>query len=392
MRRLIYYEARKNFFTKPMLILVLIFMFVNAWKVYSVSKEQSPFFKLTEDYFKEAYEELYRDYKGELTDAKVDEIMSLYNSLSEKAADQTYSTDEEEGSMTFNTFSDFLLLKWCFITDIEYETGYEEYAVSIVKNAVENISFYQKIGNQYEARVNYKIAKAFYERNLTNFYNTDGFRSLIYYDFSGIIILLLALFGCSSVFIKDKETEMIILLKTSSRGQTETFVSKMIACILFLSCICILFSVEDYMLFTFGFGNMDAFSEPIYMLEGFADSLLNINLILFYCGICMMSRILGVIVIGIMFMIGSLYGKNSLQVILVNMGILMGLAGMYSISEDTSKLVNPLILFYGRKLFMKPNFVNVFGYPLADSVIIYIFSAFLIVVGVLWMKKRWKRG
>lgn len=374
-----------------MLILVLIFLFVNALKVYSVSKEQSPFFKLTEDYFKEAYEELYRNYKGELTDAKVDEIMSLYNSLSEKVADQTYSTDEEEGSMTFNSFSDFLLLEWCFITDIEYETGYEEYAEEIVKNAVENISFYQEIGNQYEARVNYKIAKAFYERKLTNFYNTDGFRSLIYYDFSGIIILLLALFGCSSVFVKERETEMTILLQTSSRGQTETFVSKMIACILFLSCICILFSVEDYMLFTVGFGNMDAFLDSIYMLEGFKDSLLNINLISFY-GICIASRILGVIVIGIMFMIGSLYGKNALQVILVNMGILMGLVGMYSISEDTSKLVNPLMLFYGRKLFMKQSFVNVFGYPMAKSVMIYIFSAFLIVVGVLWMKKRWKRG
>ena len=375
-----------------MLILVLIFMFVNALKIYSVSKEQSPFFKLKEDYFKEAYEELYGDYKGELTDAKGDEIMSLYNSLSEKVADRTYSTDKEEGSMTFNTFSDFLLLKWCFITDIEYETGYEKYAEGIVKNAMENISFYQENGNQYEARVNYKIAKAFYERKLTNFYNTDGFRNLIYYDFSGIIVLLLALFGCSSVFIKDKETEMMILLKTSPRGQTETFVSKMIACILFLSCICILFSLEDYMLFTFVFGNMDAFLEPIYMLEGFADSLLNINLISFYFGVCMASRILGVIVIGIMFMISSLYGKNTLQVILVNMGILMGLVGMYSISEDASKLVNPLVLFYERKLFMRQSFVNVFEYPLADSVIIYIFSVFLIVVGVLWMKKGWKRG
>lgn len=391
MRRLIYYETRKNFFTKPMLILVLIFMFVNGLKVFSVSKEQSPFFKLTEDYFKEAYEELYEEYKGELTETKVDEITSLYNSLSEKVADQTYSTDAEEGSMTFNTFSDFLLLKWCFMTDIEYETGYEKYAEEIVKNAVENISFYQEIGNQYEARVNYKIAKAFYERKLTNFHNTDGFRSLIYYDFSGIIILLLALFGCSSVFIKEKETEMTILLKTSSRGQTETFVAKMISCMLFLICICILFSVEDYMLFTVGFGKMDAFLDPIYMLEGFKDSLLNINLLSFY-GVCIASKIFGAIVIGIMFMIGSLYGKNSLQVILVNMGILVGLVGIYSVFENTSKLVNPLNLFYGRKLFMRQSFVNVFGYPFLDSVIIYIFSAFLIVVGVLWMKKRWKRG
>lgn len=391
MRRLIYYEAKKNFFTKPMLILVLIFVFVNALKVYSVSKEQSPFFKLTEDYFKEAYEELYKDYKGELTNAKVNEIMALYNSLNEKVSDQTYSTDAEEGSMTFNTFSDFLLLKWCFITDMEYEMGYEEYAKEIVTNAVENISFYQEIGNQYEAKVNYKIAKAFYERKLTNFHNTDGFRSLIYYDFSGIIILLLALFGCSSVFIKETETEMTTLLKTSLKGQKETFVAKMIACILFLICICLIFSVEDYILFTVGFGNMDAFLDPIYMLEGFKDSLLNINLISFY-GVCIASRILGAVAIGIVFMIGSLQAKNSLQVILVNLGILVGLVGIYAVFENASKLVNPLILFYGRKLFMRQSFVNICGHPFVDSTIIYIFSVFIIVGGLLWMKKRWKRG
>ena len=249
MKWLIYYEARKHFFTKPMLLLIMIFVFVNAWKGYFVSKEQSPFSQLTGEYFKDAYETLYKEYKGELTDAKVDKIMDLYHSLDEKVADQTYSTDAEEGSMTFNTFSDLLLLKWCFIADIEYETGYEQYAKDIVTNAIENISFYQENGNPYGARANYIIAKAFYERKLTEFHNTDGFRSLIYYDFSGILILLLALFGCSSVYIKENETEMNLLLKTSKKGKTETFVAKIIACLLFLIFICMLFSIEDYMLF-----------------------------------------------------------------------------------------------------------------------------------------------
>lgn len=391
MKRLIYYEAKKHFFTKPMLILILSFMFVNAWKVCSVSNEQSPFSELTEDYFKEAYEDLYEEYKGELTDVKVDKIMTLYHYLDEKVADQTYSTEAEEGSLTFNTFSDRLLLNWCFITDIEYETGYEKYAKEVVANAVENVSFYQEIGNTYEARVNYKIAKAFYERKLTNFYNTDGFRSLIYYDFSGIMLLLLALFGCSSVFIKENETEMILLLKTSSRGKNETFAAKMLACIMFLVFICLLFSVEDYMLFAVNFGNMDAFLEPIYMLEGFQDSLLNINLISFY-GVCIASRILGILAIGVLFMLISLLGKNSLQVMLVNIGVLAGLVGMYAVSEKISKFVNPLMLFYGRKLFMRQSFVRILGYPLVDSAILYIVSAMLMIVGTLWMKKRWKRG
>ena len=118
----------------------------------------------------------------------------------------------------------------------------------------------------------------------------------------------------AKVIIKENETEMNLLLKTSTRGRTETFVAKMIASILFLIFICLLFSVEDYILFAANFGNMDAFLEPIYMLEGFKDTLLNINLFSFY-GVCIGSRMLGIIAIGTMFMLVSLLGKNSLPLV-----------------------------------------------------------------------------
>ena len=242
-----------------------------------------------------------------------------------------------------------------------------------------------------EARLHYEIAKAFYERKLTKFHNTDGFRNLLYYDFSGIIILMLTLLGCSSVFIKEKETEMIVLLKTSAGGKTETFMAKMMACILFLSSICILYSVEDYLLFTVGFGKMDAYLDPIYMLDSFKDSLLNINLLSFY-GVCVVSRIIGSITIGMLFVIGSLYGKNSLQVILINFGILIGIVGLFHLFSNISRFINPLMLFFGRKLFMKQNFVNICGYPIWESVIVYSCSIFFCVIEVLWMKKRWERG
>ncbi len=391
MRQLVYYESRKHFLTKPMFAMVLIFFIVNAIKIASVSREQSPFSMLSESYFREAYDKLYEIYKGELTDKKLEDIRTLYEPLREKVADNTYSTEAEEGCMTYNSFSDCLFLEWCFIRDIEYETEYENYANHVVQNAVSNISFFKNKHNLYEARLNYRIAKAFYKRKLTGFYNTDGFRALLYYDFSTIIILLLCLYGCSSVFIKEEETEMHLLLKTSVKGREASFTAKIVSCMIFVFFICILFSAEDYILFLVNFGDMAAFSEPLYMLEGFKDTLLNINLISFYI-LCVVSRLVGIYVMAFIFMIISLFGKNILSVLVVNIISVAGIIGIYSINSNGLKYVNPLSLVFGRKLFIKQEFISFFNYPVCSSLLPYIFSGIILIVGAAIMSRRWNRG
>lgn len=391
MRRLIYFEGRKHFLTKPMLVLVSIFLLVNAIKIYAVYKEQSPLEALSDPCFKEAYDALYFRYKGELTEEKVDGIMDIYTPLREKVDAGTYSTEREEGCMTYNTRSDCLLLDWCFLSNIAYETEYKSYADAIVKNVVSNIEFYNRHNNGYEARKNYKIAKAFQNRTLSNFYNTDGFRSLMYYDFSTLIVLLLCLFGCSSVFTKEKETEMDLLLATSVKGKGATLLAKLIATILFLLFICVLFSTEDYLLFYWNFENMDAYLEPLYMLEAFKDTMLHANLITAYL-ITVASKMLGVCAIGMLFLMVSLYGKNALTVIVGNLGVLIGLIAAYGKFSKVSELANPFSLLYARKLFMYPEFINCFGMPIMDFVFVYIFAVVFMVVLILVLKRKWQKG
>lgn len=391
MRRLIYFEGRKHFLTKSMLVLISIFLLVNAIKIYAVYKEQSPLEALSDSCFKEAYDNLYSRYKGELTEEKVDGIMDIYTPLREKVDAGTYSTEREKGSMTYNTRSDCLLLNWCFISNIAYETEYKSYADAIVKNAVSNIEFYNKHNNGYEARKNYKIAKAFQNRTLSNFYNTDGFRSLMYYDFSTLIVLLLCLFGCSSVFTKEKETEMNLLLATSVKGKGATLLAKLIATILFLLFICFLFSAEDYLLFYWNFENMDAYLEPLYMLEAFQDTMLHANLITAYL-ITVASKMLGVCTIGMLFLMVSLYGKNALTVIVGNLGVLIGLIAAYGKFSEVSEWANPFSLLYARKLFMYPEFINCFGMPIMDFVFVYIFAVVLMVLSILVLRRRWQKG
>ncbi len=391
MRRLIYFEGKKHFMTKPMLVLIFIFLLANAIKIHSVYKEQSPFEKLSDPCFKEVYQELYSKYKGELTKEKVNGIMDLYTPLKEKVREGTYSKEREKGSMTYNTHSDCLLLDWCFISNIKYETGYKDYADSIVKNAVSNIKFYNKHKNGYEARKDYKIAKAFLNRRLPHFYNTDGFRSLMYYDFSTFIILLLCLYGCSSVFMKEKETEMNLLLETSVKGRKETLTAKVITSILFFVFLCLLFSIEDYLVFYWNFENMDACFEPIYMLEAFRDTLFRTNLLTTYL-LMVCSKMLGVCAIGMLFLIVSMYGKNAWMVILENLCILAGLLVIYQKFSETFVLVNPVALLYSREIFMNSNFINCFGMPIMDWVFVYGFTSMLLLVSFFVLKRGWQKG
>lgn len=391
MRQLVYYESRKHFLTKQMFVIVLILLIVNAIKISSVFREQSAFTDLNEDCFREAYDKLYKTYKGELTDKKLKDFMDLYQPIKDKVDAGAYSTKAEKGALTINSFSDCLFLGRCFLDDIEYETAYEDYANTVVRNAVSNISFYKSKKHSFEANVNYKIAKAFYQRKLANFYNTDGFRALLYYDFSTIIIILLCLYGCSSVFIKEEETEMHLLLKTSVKGKGASFAAKITSCMLFVFFICILFSIEDYTFFFINFGNMDGFSEPLYILEGFKDTLLNINLISFYI-LCVISKLIGICGIAFIFMMVSLFSKNTLSVLVVNIVMLAGIIGTYTINVSTLKYVNPLSLVFGRKLFMRQEFIKLHNYPLSNSLLPYIFSGIIIMIGIALMSRRWKRG
>lgn len=256
---------------KIFVLFVILFAIVNVFKIYDVYREQSPFSVLEGEEYKKAYEKLYKEYGGMLDSKKKEKFNELYTPIEEKIGAMTFSNDRENGSLTYNTFSDYLLLYWLFEKPMSYDISYAEYANSIVENAVLNIDYYQKNGNEYETRKNYVIAKSFYQRELKNFYNIDGIHALVYYDFSSILILCLCTLFIPTMVIRDRDTQMRNLIMTTQYGGKELCKAKLKTIILITLFFCILFYGEDFISFRFLYQSMEGIDEPLYIMQGFKE-------------------------------------------------------------------------------------------------------------------------
>ena len=217
-------------------------------------------------------------YGGEITVEKINSLLEIYRPIYETVQSQTASTKEDENSYTYNVYSDELFFRKCFLEEMEYDYTYRSYAAEIVSEARENMDFYKEWGNRYEYRKNFYIARAFYGREIKDFYNTEMYQSLLYYDFSSILMLMLMVYGCASVFVKEEETEMKYIIRTSQNGRGRTYLAKIFSASLFLIVAGVLFSLWDYCLFSLFFGGTESAASPLYAIRGFQDTILTLSM------------------------------------------------------------------------------------------------------------------
>ncbi len=390
MPRLIYYEGRKHFFTPVMLVLFLLFSVINGLKIYSVYQQSSVFSSQNQPEFKEAYALFYPTVSGEITFEKVRDLCAIYNPIKNVADQRMASTDKDDSSYTYNVYSDELFFRWCFLNELEYDYNYKAYAKNIVSKASANISFYEAVKNEYGANENYEIASAFYQREVSNFYNTECYQYLFYYDFSSLLIILLVIYGCSSVFVKEQETQMNMIIGTCTNGSVKTFLSKWIATGLFLMVLCILFSLEDYAFFAALFQNLDARGEPLYALEGFKNTILNLTIdqsFLLFAG----TRFLGMLVLAAFFVLLSAAIKRMLPVFIVSFGLVAGAIILQSKIVNGMRLFNPISLVSSRTIYLNAEFINVAGYPVRIYYVSVVAAVIYTSVAIAVSYRSWRK-
>lgn len=390
MRRLVYYEFRKHFLTPAMVLIFLFLLIADVLKIYSVYQESSLFSSSNLAEFKGAYEELYPVYSGEITVEKINNLLGIYRPIYEKAQSRTASTKEDENSYTYNAYSDELFFRKCFLEEMEYDYTYKSYAAGIVSEAKKNMDFYKEWGNVYEYRKNLCLAIAFYGREIRDFYNTEMYQSLLYYDFSSLLLLILMVYGCASVFVKEEETEMRHIIRTSRNGRDRTYLAKVLSAFLFFLAAGILFSVWDYCLFSLFFGGTESAGSPLYAIRGFQDTILPLSMGQGYL-LLSVFRVMGMCVFCMMFLLFSLAAKRIMVAFLVNFVSIMVCVTAYDYIYHSSHLWNPVSLISGRNLILRSEFNNLAGYPVPQYVIAVGMAAFFILglVYTGWM--LWKR-
>ncbi len=391
MLKLVFYEIRKHFLTPVMILMLLFLLMADACKIYSVYQESSLFSSSNLEEFKEVYEELYPVYSGDITLDKINSLLEIYRPIYETVQNQTASTKEDESSYTYNVYSDELFFRKCFLEEMEYDYTYRSYTAGIVSEAKKNMDFYKEWGNTYEYRMNLYIARAFHGRHIKDFYNTEMYQSLLYYDFSSILLLMLMVYGCASVFVKEEETEMKYIIRTSRNGRGRTYLAKVFSASLFLTAMGVLFAIWDFCMFAFFFGGTESTSSPLYAIKGFKDTLLNLSMGQGYL-LLSIYKIMGLCVLCMIFLLFSLAARRILGAFLLNFIFIIVCVSAYDHIYNSSRLWNPISLICGRNSILRPDFSNLAGYPVpqymtAAGAAVFSLIGLVYVGWVLWRRR-----
>ncbi|KHL91340.1 hypothetical protein QW71_35175 [Paenibacillus sp. IHB B 3415] len=365
MVKLICYEWHKHFRKRTLIIAVVLFTMINIGKIYSVYESNS---LLANSGWKELYTEQYHTFGGNITNVKIKQLMALYQPMENQTAEHTLSiTYRPEGTRLSNVYEDWNFFRYCFVYPMKYNYDYKAYASEVVIKAKENVTFFKSIGNEYELRKNAAIASLFEGREITGFSNKEMYNYYVQYNFSALLVLLLCLYGLIGVFLTEKETEMESLLLTTKAGGSRILYAKLLASGLFICLVSFWFWFLDYTTFHIIFGSWNASSSPLYVLEDFVHTPLNISLGQ-YALLCGILKTAGMVVAGLAYLFISNLFRNALIPFIS--GLALTFVCIYLQEAFTGsghmlmRLINPFVLVVNRDLFRKAEFVSLHGYPL----------------------------
>lgn len=389
------YETIKIFRKKYIIAALLIFSLINVYKInlyfktdfnvnsrYSSSKE-----------YNQGYWTAYDKASGVITDKKINFVINRYKNARAVVSTGSFSTKPNQpNTYTGYIFGDMNMFKELY-DSLDYCYNYGNRLDNVIRKAQENIKFYGKRGNTYEAKNNEKIVKVYGGRTIDEFYNTGGYGEFFNYDFSSLLIILLLILGLASSFSLEKETGMNNILLTCRYGKSDTVFAKIKAAALFIIIISIYFFVLDFVCFSFIFRLLGK-NLPLYAISDFQFTPLNVKIWQFVI-LSDFIKLFGFLTIGMIILFFSSIFSESLFSFVLSAGTITACIGSNDfLSGMTGKiisLINPISMLTNRELFKKYSVLNIFGEPVfqftANLIIMLLFLLFIIFSIVLVNKK-----
>ena len=390
MTRLIKYEFYKLYCRRSILIVLILFSVVNLFKINSEFHSYSYLSDGNDSRsWNSVYWQLYENYRGEITAEKINHLLSIYQPLADATADMTASTAKDNPDMmTGNIYSDLNILEKYYVKPMKYFYHYRAYALEVAERAKENAAVYKERGQTYEVRKNSVIYNLYSGRNIKAFAYEEMYNYYLNYDFSGILILLLCLYGVVGTFVCEKETQMDMLLLTNPNGGKKTTFAKIAAASLFVNGVAVWFSVVDYIGFAYFFGTAEGGNLPLYAVSNFSTAAVNCSLWQ-YAIWSAVVRAVGVWTMSMVFLLFSLFCRNALVPFVANLCgalcfIITGASQSY-LSNIRLKIINPYSLLANRVLFSRTEFIDFAGYPIQSFLAAVVFAITAGVVSIAAM-------
>lgn len=388
MRRLIYFEMRKNFLKKNIFLVVLCVVLINIlnWEwsfYYGMENETSlltPYNVSSSCY--QYYKEMHEKFDGYITIGKVKEINNRYEELYAEIEDGTYSREFSKDTATGYIFGDYYFFGNYIYSSMRYAATYAEEMGEKVKEIEDNIKFYEKVGNEYDTEKNKYLKQVYSNRKITSFYENTDWEYLFHYQFSDLLSLFVILLGVIPIYCNEKSNGMYFVLLSNREGRKNYYIGKFIAILIFVSFITILFGIINFFMADMLF-SLQGGEQPLYSIQKYQYTPLNCSLLSFYIQLVGM-KLLGYVVIAYLMGFISQKAKGIVSSYLGSVGIIIAglfLSGFYQ-SEFSLfsflSVLSPFTMLKGNGLygqFLELNFAGIF---LERGTACIIFQLFLL--------------
>lgn len=380
---LLRYEFKK--FLKPhILILLIACSILDLLGIYlSIDRYYNPTIF-------ETFRDIYTEYlAGPITQEKIDFVTEETRRLNTDAERIPTDQLEDPNSYTGNLFTDMLIFNSYIFPQMEYSVNYFYENQRLVSAAYDNLDFYSAVDNTFMQRFNAQIVTTFDQRTIDQFYDFLNMKNLVYYDFSGLIVLLLGVIVITPVFFEERESGMDRLLPSYHYGAEKLKRVKILFTFIISFGLTLWFFLLDLIGYAL-FSNLEGFSAPVFALMDFRFTPLNTN-IMVYLILIFLLRVVGISSFLFLILLASAYFKKSIYIFTVGMGtIVIVFLSQFSAGSSFTliELCNPALLINGRYLFMDYAVQNIFNFPI-NSVYVALFINFMMigVLGILITRK-----
>lgn len=394
--KLFYYELRKSFLRKHVIVLLILLSVLDVVKIgldryqgsidslYLEKKEQ-----------REAFEQLYKKTKGKFTDSTLQFITSEEKRLGEIYDKRLYYSAPDEVTYCGNLYEDYRILEVYIAKEFHYMHEYETYSNEITALALDNIAYYEEKGNLLKVRENKFIADNYSNRSVKEFYRTNSIMGYLNNYFSTILIIFMCFLGVAPVFGGEYDCKMYYILSTSKKGGLNSTLIKILSSLLFSWAVVLWFFVLDFAAYQIVFG-FEGLNNPVWAIPEFKESFLNCNIQSFLLhGILL--KLLAVISVSMVILFLSLLLK---KMIYVSLAFLILLAGWYAAGNFISSLSrwkrilalwNPIALFRNLNLYQGFHYMEFGSRFILESTMCIIGNVVMsvaVIVLILLVKRR----
>ncbi len=366
MEKLILFELKKLIHQRYLLFFIGLLLFVNVINIYFnydllVTPKET---MLTEDTVIETDRiklQMDKDYMGDITAESLAKLQNHYNialAISEGKTtenidlyfplaytDMVYSKEIIDEMQRLYTYSDSIinpLLEKNTEIKIQAETYNDMYSIRTAK----------LIENTYSGR------------DISEYYRVNEFEQLLTYHLSALFVLLLSVYCASNLFAGEKETQMFSLIKCSPKGEKDLFLAKVLSLAAFCVTVGVIFFGTD--LFAFWVCRRPSgFLLPIYAIESFTYTTLNISIVAFFVLISFL-KIFGAFIVGVAAILFSVFFSKSYQAFVAGFLSVIALMGINLFTDGFFGIIryfNPVTMFISVRLFETLRLENLLGYP-----------------------------